>query len=347
VDASLPLRSPDPSDMDKWVATALRQNLAIIAARANVDISKATVSGDVGNNLPSLALQGSYSQVSMANKALNPANPNVSSVGLYLSVPIVSGGSMLAQTRKDAYTQEANQQALDSTISNTIAGTRTNYMAVMAAMSSVQAAKQSYISADKSLKAVQAGYQVGTNTITDVLTDMSTRVQAQEGIVTNQVAYLNAIIALKEEAGTLGDSDVEAISSILSKTVVLPNTLSRENGGTQNDSLALKTSVVKSSVTTKPSNAPLSEVKVGSASTSALPYSIQLYVSSNEGHAKTFIHQSLGSDSKAYIAMFVNHGRTFYAVMLGHYATHNQAAQALSHLPAHIQALKPWVKKVS
>jgi outer membrane protein len=363
VDTSLPLHSPNPNDMEKWVSTALNQNLGIIAARANVDASKATVSADVGANLPSVGLTGSYAQSYMADKDLNlpGQNHNTSGIAIGLSVPIFSGGSMFAQARKDSYTQEANQQALDSALSTTIAATRTNYMAVMAAISSVQAAKQSYISADESLKAVQAGYQVGTNTITDVLTDMSTRVQAQEGIVTNQVAYLNAIIALKQGAGTLNDDDVQAISSLLNKTVVLPDTLSRKSYGSDSTpNQATSTSEVPSTATEKPVVKAVKKVEAKKAialpsnhsiikkltpSKNSLPYSIQLFVSKNEAHAKTFMNNSLDDSSQTYISTFVNHGQTFYAVMMGHYATHAEATIALSHLPASIQALKPWVKE--
>jgi outer membrane protein len=363
VDTSLPLHSPNPNDMEKWVSTALNQNLGIIAARANVDASKATVSADVGANLPSVGFTGNYSQSYMADKDLNlpGQNHNISSVAIGLSVPIFSGGSMFAQARKDSYAQEANQEALDSALSTTVAATRTNYMAVMAAISSVQAAKQSYISADESLKAVQAGYQVGTNTITDVLTDMSTRVQAQEGIVTNQVAYLNAIIALKQGAGTLNDDDVQAISSLLNKTVVLPDTLSRKsyssdsfsNQVTSTQSTQLNSAAtqpaLKAAAKTVATPSHLSEVKKSTSSNTAMPYSIQLFVSKNEAHAKAFMTHSLAEadHSAIYISSSINHGQTFYAVMMGHYADHAQALTALSHQPASIQALKPWVRKIN
>ena len=359
VDASLPLNSPNPNDMEAWVNTALIQNLGIIGARAQVDIGKATVSSDVGANLPSLSLGGGYTQVYSANNAINAAtaNHNVSSVGLNLSVPIISGGKMLAQTHLDMHIEAANQQALDNTISSAVAATRTNYMKVMAAISGVQAAKQAYLSADKSLKATEAGYQVGTGTITDVLTAMSACVQAQESIVSNQVAYLNAIIDLKQEAGTLNDDDVQAISMVLSKTVVLPNTLSRKSYSS--DNISNQATVTDKKHATKDNSmhpkitdhvathAGHSQVKQSMGSIDSLPYSIQLFISKSEVRAKTFIQKYLSHDSDAYISSDKNHDQTFYAVMVGHYASKAQASSALSHLPASIQQLKPWIKKVS
>lgn len=370
VNAALPLHSPNPNNMETWVSTALKQNLSIIGARAQVDADKATISGDHGAHLPSVNFQGGYQQSYTANKAINATmNHNVSNVGFNLSLPIFNGGSMFAQTRQDAYTQEADQQALDATIRSTIANTRSNYMSIIAAINGVTAAKQAYLSADKSLKAVQAGYQVGTNTISDVLTAMADRVQQQESIVTNQVAYLNAIIALKQEAGILNDRDVKAISKILNENVSLPNTIkSNMSGNTstkaamttaQKASKASSTAHVTNTTTTNTAihkisgSAPTTSflttsgpAKTNSAATNA-PYSIQLFLSNSQTRAKSFIQNYLDNSSEAFISSHVTNGQTYYAVMYGHYDTAAQAGTAISHLSNAVQRLKPFAKKVS
>lgn len=360
VGASLPLHTPNPNNMETWVKTALSQNLTIMAARAQVDVDKATVSGDRGAHLPSIDLKGSYLQTTRRHSIDNKGNPNASSIGLALDLPIFSGGQMFAQTRKDAYTLQADQQALDSAIRSTVASTRTNYLGVMAAISGVQAAKQAYVSADKTLKATQAGYQVGTNTITDVLTAMSARVQAQEGIVTNQVAYLNAIIALKLEAGTLNDRDVKAIAKLLNKNVTLPNTLSRKSYGgftqtttakaamtdAQKAAKASSTKAMTSTATTKNAISHIHSTSTASKKTSSTPYSIQLFVSNSQTRANSFIKNYLSDSSQAFVSQHVTNGQTYYAVMYGHYASHADAATAITHLSNAVQRMKPFVKKV-
>jgi len=359
VGATLPLHSPNPNKMQTWVNTALKQNLSIMGAQAQVDIDKASVSIDRGAHLPSLAVTGDYKYTSIRNKTANSAisNHNVSSVGLGLTLPIFSGGAMFAQTRQDAFTQQADQQALDATVRSTVASTRTNYMAILAAISGVQAAKQAYVSASQSLKATRAGYQVGTNTIVDVLTNMSNRIQAQQGIVQNQVDYLNAIIALKQVAGTLNDRDVKAVSKILSSVVKLPNTLSSTNYNLGNTSShapmtdaqkAAKVNSTGTTTTAATTNKAMSAIKSNASSaSSANTYSLQLFVSNSKTRANNFVKQFLSNNKNAFITQHVSNGVTHYVVMYGHYSSLAQGRAAIAKLSKPIQRLQPWVRTLS
>ena len=159
VGESLPLHSPNPNSMKKWVNTALAQNLGIIGAIAQVDVDKATVSSDRGY-LPNLSFQASYDQTSNRNKKLTRliVEPNVTSGALTLSMPLFHGGELWAQAKQDSYTTEADQATLDATRRSTVATTRSNYLDVLAAISGVHAANSLHFYGNP--KATQAGYQM-------------------------------------------------------------------------------------------------------------------------------------------------------------------------------------------
>ena len=89
-------------------------------------------------------------------------------------------------------------------------------------ISSIQADKQTIISAQNALKATQAGYLVGTRTMADVLQYVTTLYSAKNTYMQDQYAYINNIIQLKLQAGTLSMNDLVQINTWLKKQEVLP-----------------------------------------------------------------------------------------------------------------------------
>ena len=78
-----------------------------------------------------------------------------------------------------------------------------------------EARQAAVVSAQSSVEATQAGYEVGTRTIVDVLISQQTLLQAQSAYSTARHAYVLNRLLLKQAAGVIEVQDLEAINALL------------------------------------------------------------------------------------------------------------------------------------
>ena len=136
-------------------------------------------------------------------------------IGVTLAVPIFSGGLVTAQTRQAAFQRDTAQDNLELTRRTVFANTRNSYRAVIAGISEVEATRQAVVSAQSGLDATQAGFEVGTKTILDVLTSQSTLLNAQSSYSQARHQFVLSGLQLRDAAGILQVKDMEAVNSLL------------------------------------------------------------------------------------------------------------------------------------
>ena len=88
-------------------------------------------------------------------------------------------------------------------------------MTVMSDVSRIAARKQSIISSKSSLDATQAGYEVGTRNVVDVLNAQNILFQAERDYANSRYDYILDMMRLKEQAGLLSPEDVLKLDSFL------------------------------------------------------------------------------------------------------------------------------------
>lgn len=212
-----PLLSPQPKNSEAWVHFALQHNLNNQAAAFQSEIARLNIRVDTTTGyLPTVNVVGSYSD----NKALGSSTDSVGrnkakSASLQLAWNIFSGGSTAATVKQDQYTYQATLATQEQTRRNVSASVRQAYLSVLADISQVQAYQQAVVSNQASLKAMKAGYTVGTRTIVDVLTQQSNFFSSQQQYATAVYAYITDSLNLKEQAGTLSPQDISAINAWL------------------------------------------------------------------------------------------------------------------------------------
>jgi outer membrane protein len=69
------------------------------------------------------------------------------------------------------------------------------------------------LSAQKALEATEAGFEVGTRTIVDVLNSTRNLYNAKRNLSSTRYTYITNILTLKQNAGTITDEDINAINS--------------------------------------------------------------------------------------------------------------------------------------
>jgi outer membrane protein len=209
---------PVPDSANEWQQTAEAKNLDLIVQKISVDIAKENINIATSGHYPSLDLSGSYGQ-SDSDDLLNSTNNSggdSQSIGITLTVPIYSGGATSSAVRKAQSNYVAASQDLAQTHRNVVRNTRNAYNTVIAAVSAIKALGQSVVSAESALKATEAGFEVGTRTIVDVLDSTRNLYNAKRNLSSTRYAYVQNILTLKRAAGTITEQDLININQGLS-----------------------------------------------------------------------------------------------------------------------------------
>ena len=221
----LPLVKPMPENTDEWVDIAMQYNPAVLTAQMNVEIADSTVRLQRSGHFPTLDLVGSISEFTNNKQVIRDdfgqiiANTNAVNddkrIGLVLSVPIYQGGVVSSRTRQARYTLNAVNEDLDQQQKAVVRQTNNAFRAVIAGIEQVGAFGQAMISAESALEATQAGFEVGTRTIVDVLIAQQRYFQAWRDNSLARHTYVVDHLRLKAAAGVLAAEDLHKINAIL------------------------------------------------------------------------------------------------------------------------------------
>ncbi|WP_018971663.1 TolC family outer membrane protein [Rudaea cellulosilytica] len=224
----VPLDKPVPAEMQAWVDLASKQNPSLASAQKSVDSAEYGIQTARSGHYPTLnaTLQrqvtpgwGNSTYFGPNGASEGPLHGNSvtgnTAIGVTLSIPIFSGGLISSQTRQAVYQRDAAQDQLEITRRGVLANTRNAYRTVISGISEVEAAKAAVVSAQSAVDATQAGFEVGTKTILDVLTSQSQLVSAQSSYSQARHNFVLSGLLLKQAAGSIAVKDLDAVNALL------------------------------------------------------------------------------------------------------------------------------------
>ena len=138
-------------------------------------------------------------------------------MGLSFSLPLYQGGTVSSQVKQAQYAFVSASEQLESAHRSTVQTVRSSFNNINASISSIDAYKQAVVSAQSSLDAMEAGYQVGTRTIVDVLDATTTLYNAKQQLSDARYDYLINQLNIKSALGTLNEQDLQALNASLGK----------------------------------------------------------------------------------------------------------------------------------
>lgn len=203
---------PSPDSANEWQQTAEAKNLDLIAQKINVDIAKENINIAKAGHYPSLDLNGSISSSDTDVNSINSPALDSHSIGVTLTVPIYSGGAISSSVRQAQSNYVVASQNMEQSHRNVVRNTRNAYNTVIAAVSAIKSLEQSVVSAESALKATEAGFEVGTRTIVDVLNSTRNLYNAKRNLSSTRYTYIQNVLALKRAGGTITDKDLEDIN---------------------------------------------------------------------------------------------------------------------------------------
>lgn len=206
---------PFPDSANEWQETAESKNLDLIVQKIAVDIAKENIGIAKAGHLPTLSLSGGLSRTGRdVTEPYNYNGPDLDeqSISLTLNVPIYEGGATSSGVREAQSNFVAASQDLARTHRDVVRNARNSYNTVIASVSGIKALEQSVISAESALKATEAGFDVGTRTIVDVLNSTRNLYNAKRNLSSTRYGYVQAILNLKLAGGTISEADIAQIN---------------------------------------------------------------------------------------------------------------------------------------
>jgi outer membrane protein len=206
---------------DAWLDIALEQNLELHRQRIGKDIASEQIGLAQSGHLPTLDLNAGLSSnyTDYKNSGVGSSDGTLSegTVGLSFKLPVYSGGATSSQVKQAQYNYVAASEQLERSFRSVQSQVYSSFNDVSAATGSIRAFEQFVISAQSALDATEAGYEVGTRTIVDVLNATRQLYNAKQNLSAARYNYILSQLQLKQAAGNLTEQDLIDINNGLKR----------------------------------------------------------------------------------------------------------------------------------
>ncbi|MFM2590871.1 outer membrane channel protein TolC [Vibrio sp. TBV020] len=198
--------------IDALVEEAQQKNLSLLAARIKQDIAKDDISNASSGHLPTLNLKGGYNLTDTSADSGDVETDNFN-VGIQLDVPLYTGGATTSLTKQAEFNYVAASQDLEATYRSVVKDVRAFNNNISASIGALRAYEQTVVSAQSALEATEAGFDVGTRTIVDVLDSTRRLYDANKSLSNARYDYILSVLQLRQAVGTLSEQDILDINA--------------------------------------------------------------------------------------------------------------------------------------
>lgn len=218
----VPLNIPKPNNIDTWTRVAQRDNYNIQAQNFNVTSSMRKIKRVAAGDVPTLSLEGSYSETQNSANSGNRTINDTAGLKLDLSYRPIQGGFVRYSTKQAEFDYAAQSELLEKTHRDVVESTRSSFLSIISGIRRIKSDRISITSSEKALEATQEGLRVGTRTMVDVLDDLTDVYLNKQQYADDQYNYLNSIIQLKNASGRLSIKDIVSINKNLKNPIKIP-----------------------------------------------------------------------------------------------------------------------------
>ncbi|MCU1775332.1 TolC family outer membrane protein [Pseudomonas sp. 13B_3.2_Bac1] len=227
IEHQLPVALPAPCDANAWVSHAVKQNLALQASQYAVIAAEQTNRQRKAGFAPTVDAVASWRKGD--NDGFGYSNPtdfgrdgyrgNVAqgSIGIELNIPLYSGGMTRSQVREATERLAQSEDEREDRRREVVQDTRNFYRAVNSDIEQVIARRQTIRSGQASVKANQAGRDLGSRNTADVLNAERQLYAAVREYNNARYDYIIDTLKLKQAAGMLSPTDLHDLALYLNK----------------------------------------------------------------------------------------------------------------------------------
>jgi outer membrane protein len=217
---ALPVALPAlaPENVEAWVEPSQTAHPAVRRASLALDVAKLETEKARAGNLPTVDAVGSLgSNHASGRGATLPGTSTSASIGVQLNWPLYTGGAVQNRIRETLLLEERSRNDLEAARRNVAQATRVAFFGVQSGQAQARALEAAESSSKLALEATQLGYRVGVRVNLDVLNAQTQLFNTQRDLSRARYDVLVASLRLRQAAGTLQPTDVNALSALLAK----------------------------------------------------------------------------------------------------------------------------------
>lgn len=216
----MPVVLPTPEGADAWAEKARAGNASLTAARHSSRAAQQNARAATAGHLPTVDFVAQHATQDTRQFGA-PLDQTTDSVGFQFNWPLFAGGAINSQRKQANAQYDAAQATLRAAELNAVEGARTQYRVVEADVLRVAARKQAIVSAQSALDATQAGYEVGTRNVVDVLQAQRGAFAARRDLANARYDYILDLFRLHQTVGALAPGNIRESSQWLNVTLAL------------------------------------------------------------------------------------------------------------------------------
>ena len=212
--AGMVINEPDPPHIEPWVEHARSQNLAVVLAEMDVQLSELGSRRERGSQLPSVHLQGGLHRLDNNGGAAGERMEHEARIGVNLSwsLPSLASQGRLAAARAQNDRADA---ALASARAEAEHQVKLAFTSLRAAYAQVPAYHKAVKAARAAEQAMDAGYRAGTRTNEDALGAIAARYDAERHFASARYEYMLSSLRLSAAAGLLSNAALAPFDNLL------------------------------------------------------------------------------------------------------------------------------------
>ena len=212
---------PEPKDPMAWVDMSTKLNLEIQILNLAYQIAEKEVSALQSEHAPTLDLVFTSDHVVQGGSVFGGASKaNNEEVALQFNMPLYSGGKTSSKIRQAAakrqslfYDRNDKRRAIERSAQEA-------YNRISSAIIQIDALQQSVNAQERLLNSKTSGYQVGQNSMLEILDVQQDLSSAQQALTKARYDYVLNVLRLKFAAGDLREADLAAVNNWLTGGVV-------------------------------------------------------------------------------------------------------------------------------
>jgi len=209
------LNAPSPNDPDAWRGRAEDENRDLAAARFAAEAAMEGVDVERGGRFPQIDLIAGYDGLEQYDRGGQDRSSEEYSAGIQLNLPLYQGGGVSSSIREAQFRYTEAREVLEEARRTVTRNAADAYRGVETALERVRALEQARISTQAALDATEAGFEVGTRTIVDVLNAQREVFNAERDYQQARHAYLVNTLRLQQAAGALSAEDLRGVDTLL------------------------------------------------------------------------------------------------------------------------------------
>jgi outer membrane protein len=207
-----------PADVDAWVAPTQTSHPLVRKALLALDVARLETEKARAGHLPTVDAVASLGSSRVTGSGTSaPGSTQSASLGVQLSLPLYTGNSVQNRIKETLSLEEKSRNDLDAARRAVAQSTRVAFFGYQSGSAQARALEAAEASSKLALEATQLGYRVGVRVNLDVLNAQLQLFNTQRDLSKARYDVLLSGLRLRQAAGVLQPSDVNAVSGLLVK----------------------------------------------------------------------------------------------------------------------------------